>query len=333
MRRVSNMMITDNSIRYIQNNLQRSARLQEQISSEKTILRPSDNPGQISHVMAVKGDTARNEQYMRNIDDGLSYLNQADSALGTVGEMLREAKTLALQGANDTTSPEDRNAIAEQIDKQINALVDLGNSSLGGKYLFAGKKNDQPPFSRIDDQIYYRGNTDRVSREIVFGASYEIDAAGVTAYDPTGPIGVFGKLADDPSTTLDDPVNRISDPKNPGQDMIRVTGGPLEVLKELRDNLRNNNTVAIDQSLADLDDAIDTGLVQRVAVGARTNHLKAVQGQLEDQNAKMQEVLSNIQDADITKLAVEIAQSNLVYQASLMTSSKLLQTSLLNYFN
>jgi flagellar hook-associated protein 3 FlgL len=327
LRRVSSMMIGENSIRYIQQNMQRAARLQEQLAAEKTILRPSDDPGQVSRVMAVNSTIDRNQQYVRNIDDGLAYLNQADTALGTIGEILRDVKTKALQGANDTMGSDDRNAIAQQIDKQIDALVDLGNSSLGGKYLFAGKKNGQPPFYRdpATGYVYYRGDTQRVSREIVFGSSYEVDAAGVTKHDADG-VGVFGKLAD-PS----DPAYQIDDPLNPGQKMTRVTGGPLEALARVRDSLRNNDTEAIDQSLADLDDAIDVALVQRVAVGARTRHLEAVKDQLDDQNTKLEEILSNIQDADFAKLVVEVNQNDLVYQASLLTSSKILQVSLLNY--
>ena len=329
MRRVSSMMISENSLRYIQQNMQRAARLQEQIAAEKTILRPSDNPSQVSHVMAINSTTARNEQYMRNIDDGLAYLNQADSALATISAMLSDVKEKAIQGANGTLGSDDRNAIAEQIDKLIDALVDLGNSSLGGKYLFAGKKNSQPPFYRDPGtgDVYYRGDTQRVSREIVFGSSYEVDAAGVTAYDALG-TGVFGKLAD-PS----DPANQIDDPLNPGQKMTRVTGGPMEVLAHVRDHLRNDDTEAINKSLEDLDNAIDVGLVQRVAVGARTRHLEAVKSQLDDQNAKLQQVLSNIQDADFPKLVIEMSQNDLVYQASLSVSSRLLQISLLQYLD
>jgi hypothetical protein len=80
LRRVSSMMIGENSIRYIQQNMQRAARLQEQLAAEKTILRPSDDPGQVSRVMAVNSTIDRNQQYVRNIDDGLAYLNQADTA-------------------------------------------------------------------------------------------------------------------------------------------------------------------------------------------------------------------------------------------------------------
>lgn len=327
MRRISNMMVTDSSVRYIQSNLKRSAKLQEQISSSKTINRPSDNPGQITHVMSINATISRNDQYLRNIDDGLGYLNQADSALNSIGETLSEAKTLALQGASETVNTDDREAIAEQVDKQIDALIDLANGSLGGKYLFAGKKNAQPPFYRDPDTgyVYYRGDTQRLSREISFGSSYEVDAAGVTAFG-SADMGVFGQLTD-----ATDPANQIDDPLNPGQKITRVIGGPVEVLSNLKGNLENDDTAGIEQSLTEIDTTVNEQLVYRVAVGARTQHLEAVQTQLEDQNTRLQEMLSSIRDADITKLAVDVAESDLVYQSSLSATTKLLQTSLLDY--
>jgi len=319
--RVSNLLMANNTLKYIQNNLQRAARSQEQLSTGKTIIRPSDDPSEISHLMAVNATIKGNEQYMRNIEDGLSYLNQCDSALDTIGQYLQDAKTLTIQGANGTLTQEDREAIAEQIDKQIDALVDLGNSSLGGKYLFAGTKNSQPPFYRdpATGEVYYRGNTDRVTREVIFGYSYEVDAAGVTE---TGSPGVFGTL---------DGTSQIDDPMNSGEQMTRVSGGPFEVLLELKQNLENNDADGINQSLQELDDALQEVLNHRVGVGARTRHLEAVKSQLEDQEIKLKTVLVNVQGADIARLTVEAAQNDLVYQASLIFASKFLQTSLLNY--
>ncbi|MEG6521233.1 flagellar hook-associated protein FlgL [Desulfotomaculum sp. 1211_IL3151] len=181
MLRISTSLLGNNLRNYIQNNLQRAAKYQEQAATGKTINRPSDDPAQISYLMSVNGTLTRNEQYSRNIEDGLAYLNQSDSALNTLGKALQDAKILALDAANGTKSQQDREAIALQIDKQIDALVDLANSSLGGKYLFSGRKNAQPPFYRdpASGEVYYRGDTNLVSREIIFGYSYEVVAAGV----------------------------------------------------------------------------------------------------------------------------------------------------------
>ncbi|CCO09143.1 flagellar hook-associated protein FlgL [Desulforamulus hydrothermalis] len=320
MLRVSNTLLANNMCRYIQNNLQRSAKVQEHSATGKTINRPSDNPSEISQLMAINATLTGNEQYLRNIQDGLAYLNQTDTALNTVGVTLQDAKALALQGANGTLTEEDRKAIAEQIDKQIDALVDLGNSSLGGKYLFAGTQNGMPPFMRQGDKIYYRGNTDLVQREILFGGSYPVVAPGV-ADAASSENGVFGKLT----------ANTIEEPPGSGQIWTEVTGGPLEVLKNLRDALQTNDTAGINTALGRLDAAHDEVLAHRVAVGARTRHLEAVQEQLEDQETKLKERLVQVQGADIAKLTIEAAENQLVHQASLMTAANLLNVSLLQY--
>ncbi|GAB6158052.1 flagellar hook-associated protein FlgL [Desulfotomaculum varum] len=320
MLRVSNTLLANNMCRYIQNNLQRSAKVQEHSATGKTINRPSDNPSEISQLMAINATLIGNEQYLRNIQDGLAYLNQTDTALNTVGVTLQDAKVLALQGANGTLTEEDRKAIAEQIDKQIDALVDLGNSSLGGKYLFAGTQNGMPPFMRKNDKIYYRGNTDLVQREIMFGSSYPVVAPGV-ADTSSSDNGVFGKLT----------ANTIEDPPGSGQTWTEVTGGPLEVLKNLRDALQTNDAPGINTALDQLDAAHDDVLTHRVAVGARTRHLEAVQEQLEDQETKLKERLVQVQGADIAKLTIEAAENQLVHQASLMTAANLLNVSLLQY--
>lgn len=334
MLRVSNIMMTNNLVKYIQNSINRTALIQEQISTGKTINRPSDSPNQISRVMAVNATIIGNEQYVRNIDDGLSYLNQCDSALNTVGEALRDSKALALQGANGTLSNDDRKVIAEQIDKQIDTLVNLGNSSLGGKYLFAGRKNGQPPFARIADEIYYRGDTNRVTREVIFGSSYEVDAPGVKDYGAPDS-GVFGNLtATDPLDPGYLPINVVNDPMNPGPppgQMTRVTGGPLEILKNLRDQLLSNDTAGIEQSIGTLENTFNGILVHRVAVGARTRHLETVKSDLEDQEIKMKSILAGVQGADIAKLSIELTQNNMVYQASLLAASDFLKTGLINF--
>lgn len=444
MLRVSNMLMAKNMRNYIQNNLQRSAKSQEQISTGKTINRASDNPSEISHLMAINATLVKNDQYDSNIVDGLAYLDQSDSALNTIGTMIQDAKTLSLEGANGTLTQSDMNAIAEQIDRQIDAMVDLSNSALGGKYLFAGRKNGQPPFYR-DPQtgdIYYRGDTNLITREITFGYSYEVVAAGVTDNQLKGSVdlsegktltandmkfkiqledgnvqeidlslvsgfspgfhnfseiktamqdaintafppdatatpqeqitvsddgkghiilksntdasafklfaadstsqghvtlfggdrsvaeGVFGKLA-----SPDNPANQIDDPMNPGEKMTKVVGGPFEILRNLAANLRSGDSDAIQDSLGQLDVAHDEVLKHRVGVGARTRHLESVQDQLADQEVKLKSTLTYVQGADITALTIEVAQNQLVYQASLMTASNLLKTTLLNYLS
>ncbi len=178
--RITNRYMANGILNGIQNNLSRLARSQEQIATSKRLLRPSDDPNVMGQFMSIRATLSYNQQYDRNLDDGLSYLDMNDAAMGTLGDVLTTALEYTIQAANDTYNPDDRRALAEQIDKMIDQVVDLGNSTVGGKYIYAGTKNSRPPFIRNGDTITYRGDTNGVYREVSAGTDYRIDAPGIT---------------------------------------------------------------------------------------------------------------------------------------------------------
>ncbi|MBO8138210.1 MAG: flagellar hook-associated protein FlgL [Desulfotomaculum sp.] len=336
--RVTGRMINQNLLYNLQNNMQRLAKTQQQISTGKRILRPSDDPSAISLLMESKAVLEVNKQYVKNIDDGLSYLYTTDTALDSVGKILQDAHELAVQGSNGTLEEDDMKAIGEQIDKMIDHLVDVANTSVGGKYIFAGRKNDQPPFIRHGDKIYYRGgiirdraadafdpNNDddgRVAREIAAQALYHVDAAGVTKLESGANPGVFGQF--------DDSVKYDINGDGTG-DAYMVQGGLFDVLFELRNNLNNGDTEAVNTSLGKVQDQLDHVLRHRVGIGARTRHFESAKEQLMDQEINVTQYMQNIEDADIARISIDLTQQELTYEASLAASAKIMQTSLLNF--
>ncbi len=178
--RVTNGYIYNNLYKHIQQNLSRLARTQEQLSTGRTMIRPSDSPGNISPLLHAKASLSYFEQYDRNLDDGLGYLNLSDGSMQTLGDMLNQAAQMAVQGANATYVREDLAALGEQIDKMIDHAVDLGNSSIGKKFIYAGTKNSIPPFKREGDSILYTGDLNGIYREVLSGEEYRIDAPGIT---------------------------------------------------------------------------------------------------------------------------------------------------------
>lgn len=178
--RITNRYLAERVVQSVQGNLSKLARSQEQIATSKRLLRPSDDPNVMGQFIAVKATLSYNVQYGRNIDDGLAYLDMNDAAMQTLDEVLAKAGELATQAANDTYTAEDRAAIAAQIDKMIDEVVDLGNTSIGGKYIYAGMRNNRPPFSREDDKIMFGGDTAAIYREVLAGTDYRVDAPGVT---------------------------------------------------------------------------------------------------------------------------------------------------------
>ncbi|MTI80217.1 MAG: flagellar hook-associated protein 3 [Firmicutes bacterium] len=178
--RITNMYLSNHILNSMQKNLSGLARTEEQLATSKSLLRASDKPIMMGQFMSIKSTLSYNEQYNRNLDDGLSFLDMTDSTMGTMGNVLTKAKELALQGSNDTYNSEDRKAVAAQIDKLIDQIVDLGNSTVGGKYIYAGTKNGASPFERDGDKIIFKGNTNQVTREVLAGTDYTIGQPGIT---------------------------------------------------------------------------------------------------------------------------------------------------------
>lgn len=311
--RITNQYLAASIIRSIQLNQSNIARSQEQLATNSRLLRPSDDPNVMGQFFSIKTSLSYMKQYNRNIDDGLSYLNMNDTAMGTLGDLLAKASEYAVQAANDTYDPEDRAAIAEQIDKMIDQVVDLGNSSVGDKYIYAGTKNDSPPFKRVGDVIIYSGDTNEIRREVLADTNYRIDAPGIGV--PPDEPGVFGTAADN------------------GDGTYTVGDGVFKVLFDLRDSLSNDDAAGIQNGIDALKQATDSVLQYRVQVGARTSHFKALQNQLADQEIRLTENLNNIEGADIERLSIEYAQQLLSYQASLAAGAKILQVNLLNFLS
>lgn len=311
--RITNVYMANGVLNSIQNNLSKLARSQEQLATSKRLLRPSDDPNVLDQFMSIKATLSYNEQYERNIDDGLSYLYMADSTMGTMGDILKTAKELTLQLANDTYSAADRKAAAQQVDKMIDQVVDLGNSTVGDKYIFAGMDNGTPPFFRDPSTgvITYSGDLNPVKREVLAGTDYRIDQQAITT--TAGSPGVFGVGT------------------GPVAGVYTVGEGIFQALNNLKTRLETNSVNDLQQSIGELDKVSDQILQKRTAVGARERHFELLKEQLLDQEVKLTQNLNNIEGADMAKLSIAISQQQLAYQASLASGANILRTSLLDF--
>ncbi|SHK30715.1 flagellar hook-associated protein FlgL [Desulforamulus aeronauticus] len=321
--RITNNYMTSNMVNSIQKNMARVARSQEQLASESRLLRPSDDPNVLGQFLGIKGNLIYNEQYQRNLDDGLSYMGMNDAVLGTTGDLLTKAYEFAVQGANGTYEEDNRKSIAEQIDRAIDQLVDLGNSSVGTKYIFAGSNSGAPPFKRIGDEIFFTGFMDDVVREVAAHTEYPINVHGIST-DPDVP-GTFGAGTKLPAGTAPPPLDTYTG------DVYKVDAGVFQALFDFRDRLRANDQAGMQTSIGELQKVSDQVMQKRVFVGARYSHFDALSDQLLDQNIKLEGSLGIISDTDKPKLSIEVADQIVTYQASLAIGSQILKSSLLDF--
>ena len=75
-------------------------------------------------------------------------------------------------------------------------------------------------------------------------------------------------------------------------------------------------------------DVADEALTQ---MGNRGAQLDLVKNRLSDQQTTFKELQSNNEDADATEVAVQLSSAQVSYEAALMATGKMIQTTLLNY--
>lgn len=87
----------------------------------------------------------------------------------------------------------------------------------------------------------------------------------------------------------------------------------------------------MNEDLEKITDTINNLLKIRSEVGAKQNRMDSAKDKNIDANFNMTEILSKVEDIDITEKTMEYATMQTVYLASLQTSAKVIQPSLLDY--
>ncbi|WRB79257.1 flagellar hook-associated protein FlgL [Helicobacter pylori] len=102
-------------------------------------------------------------QYEENtLDQGIDVAQNAytstlntDKALQEFSKTMETFKTKLIQSANDVHSETSRAAIANDLERLREHMMNVANTSIGGEFLFGGSKVDRPP---IDNEGKYHGN-------------------------------------------------------------------------------------------------------------------------------------------------------------------------------
>lgn len=294
--RVTQGMLNTQMLRNLNNNLGRMDKLQDQLSTGLRINKPSDDPVGISFSLRYRSELAANDQYQRNVDSTISFLDYSDTVMDQMGQVVHRARELAVEAANGTNSDESLNAIKIEIDQLYNQLTNIGNSQFNGKYIFNGQMTDQKPFPNEANAA----NTVTDSGEVLF----EIGAGVRIAINKTAE-QVFGE---------------------PG-----MVNNAFQILKDLSASLETNDTAGIQKSIGLLDERMDKMLGVRADIGAKTNRIQLAEARLVDIGINIQSLQSKTEDADMALVITQLKMNESVYQASLSTGSKLIQPTLVDF--
>jgi flagellar hook-associated protein 3 FlgL len=116
-----------------------------------------------------------------------------------------------------------------------------------------------------------------------------------------------------------------------GRSGAEVFGNLFADLRDLREDLINNDTDGIRSSLDGLTDDFEEISGKISDIGSKSGRMEIRENIIKNMKVLNTERLSLIEDADIAEAVIELKEKELAYQAALASSSKVMQLSLVDY--
>lgn len=207
------MRISSNQIFNIANNSIAAANqalinTQEQLSTGRRVLRPSDDPVATTKILSITRELADVEQYQRNIDTAKNNLVLEETILEGVTNIILRMQELAIQAGNTATLSENEYiSLANEVDARLDELTNLLNSqNANGDYIFGGYKSTEAPFSgNINSGFRYGGDEGQIFIKVARNTS-------IAASDSGKKIFVDIKSSQNTFNTSASPANRAVPP-------------------------------------------------------------------------------------------------------------------------
>jgi flagellar hook-associated protein 3 FlgL len=358
--RVTDKMSYNQTTQNLQKNRSDMSDLQNQAATQKRINKPSDDPAASARVLGNRTEERGSKQFIKNINIARSFLEATDQSLSELTESVTRAKELAIQQANDAgASSETRRTVASEIQQIYAQAVQIGNRKLGERYIFAGFHTTKPPF---DISGEYVGDDGDMKLQINKDAFVPMNISGDKVFlgQGIGQDGLMRAKAVVPRNTEElveqkaqeqqriqhneeiknEPFSLRSPAsvENRGQKTVTSRSEPIadgiNVLKALKDfevALRTNDKDAIQSSIDTMDTAISQVVNARAQVGARVSSLNAATDSLQKAILENKAAASGLEDADLFEVVSDINKTDSTLKATMETSGKTMNLSLLDF--
>ncbi len=305
--RITTAFAFESSVANLQKRQQALSMSQEQLTSGKRVLRASDDPAAAATAERALASGARAASQMRAVDASRQAMQLSESALGSAGEMLQQARELMISAGNGSYGDSDRKTIADALRGLRNDLLALANRSDGaGRYLFGGQGSDQPPLLDGPGGVAYTGTAGELQGAGGEGARLSVDgrAAWLQAPDSANP-GATISIFD----SLDRSINELLTPGR-SSDQIAQT---------VREGLRG------------IDDGAGNLSSWRGRAGESLNRLDRLADRLSQTELDAERDQSDATDLDMVRALSEFQARKTGYDAALQTYSMVQRMTLFDY--
>jgi flagellar hook-associated protein 3 FlgL len=296
--RITQRAVTLTSLQGLYTNLGAVSKLQQQLTSGKTISKPSDDPTGANTALITRQGIAGNAQQARNISDGKTFLNATDSALQDMLSQVQKVRELTVQAMNDGSLDASARAdIATQVTGLRQSLLGQANQVVQGHPLFGGVTSGAVASDTTGKYVGAGDGTNQATwtvRRVSDVESIRVDVTGPEA---------FG-----------DPAS--------GKDLFAVVGSIASHV---------GSSSALQTDLGDLDAVIKKMTTALADIGTRSDRMDTAAQVNTAASLNLQTQQQQVEDIDLAKTIMNLQMQQNGYQAALSATAKALTPTLVEY--
>lgn len=255
------------------------------------VSKASDDPSAVQAIVSCRSSIILGERYIENCSTIQNSLASTETYIDSVLDILERAKEIGISAANDSLSQSDLNTYQDEVSQMQDSLLDLANSQVAGKYIFAGYDDQSEPFS--GSPVTYGGTNDHQMIRVSSGTTIAGNITGEELF--MSPVDLFATLED------------------------------------LAAAIETGNKTLISSQLDPLENAAEQVRSQQSRLGNTSARLDDLIAMHSNSNVLFTEKLSRNEDADLTSILSEISKYELSLEATMQVTSRVSSLNLFDY--
>jgi flagellar hook-associated protein 3 FlgL len=182
--RISSQTIYNNGVSQLNSLQSQLQRAQLQLATGRRVLTPADDPVASARALEITQSQELNTQFATNRSNARSSLSLVDQSLATTDELLQDVKRLVINAGNPALSPQDRRALANELEGRMDDLLGQANATDGtGGYLFSGYQLNTQPFAKNSTGATYNGDQGLRELQVASSRKLPISTSGSAVFE------------------------------------------------------------------------------------------------------------------------------------------------------
>ena len=273
---------------------------QTQLSTGNKVNVVSDAPDVISTLLGARASLNTAQQVTSNLGQVATEVNTGEQSAESAVSLFDQVQTLSAEGTTSTQTPAGRTVLAQQLQSIEQQMVGLANTSVNGRFIFAGDADHTQPYTfdptQPDPVSAYQGSASTRTVEAGNGTTFPVALTAQQIFDSA-----------DPTTNVFTSINNM------------VTA------------LNSNNQTAISAANSALPGVSAYMNTQLAFYGTAQDSVTAATNSAATLTTQLQVQISGIQSADETQAILNLTQAQTEQQAALQSFQQIPRTSLFDY--